>query len=148
MSNATSVTILGQTYPVISHIKRNWYLVAHRNGPAIGRVSDCGNDVLASLDNLDDDEVPLSIHAAAIKAYREWSWPMVRDEVGIDVVRVLSNLISGVAKMQDAPVSAETHFYEAIAELADATNWRPGDPDLQEIIQVAVEHMRLLNGGV
>ncbi len=59
------------------------------------------------------------------------------------VRHVLSNLVSGVAKLDDAPASAETHFDSAINELAKATDWRPNDPELRAIIDDAMEHMAL-----
>lgn len=55
---------------------------------------------------------------------------------------VLANVASGVAKMTDAPMSAQTHFDAAINELAKATEWRPDDAELLAIIDDAIEHMR------
>jgi len=57
------------------------------------------------------------------------------------VRHVLSNLVSGIAKMNDAPASAGTHLDSAISELAKATDWRPDDPELMAIIDDAIEHM-------
>lgn len=55
---------------------------------------------------------------------------------------VLRNILSGVAKMHDAPMSAQTHFDAAIDQLAKVTTWRPDDPELLEIISSAKEHMK------
>lgn len=57
------------------------------------------------------------------------------------VRHVLSNVVSGVAKLHDAPASAGTHFDSAISELAKATDWRPDDAELAAIIDAAIEHM-------
>lgn len=57
------------------------------------------------------------------------------------VRRVLSNVVCGLAKIDDAPMSAKTHFDSAINELAKLTEWRPRDDELQEIINEAIEHM-------
>ena len=58
------------------------------------------------------------------------------------VVHVLKNIVAGVAKMDDAPLSAMTHFDSAINALSNATDWRPNDKELKTIIEDAVEHMR------
>jgi hypothetical protein len=57
------------------------------------------------------------------------------------IQHVLSNLVSGISKLNDAPASAETHFDSAINALANATEWRPTDAELVAIIEHAVTHM-------
>lgn len=60
-----------------------------------------------------------------------------------DIRRVLSNIASGVAKIHDAPCSAQTHFDTAIALLAEHTDWRPESDELAAIVTDAVDHMDL-----
>ncbi len=55
---------------------------------------------------------------------------------------VFGNLLSAIAKMQDAPMSAQTHLDFVIDKLAKATTWRPDDPELRQIIDDATEHMK------
>lgn len=55
---------------------------------------------------------------------------------------VFGNLLSGIAKMHDAPMSSQSHFDAAIDQLAKVTTWRPEDPELLEIISSAKEHMK------
>lgn len=57
------------------------------------------------------------------------------------VRHVLSNVVAGLAKSNDAPISAQSHFDSAINELAKATDWRPDDAELAAIIDAAIEHM-------
>jgi hypothetical protein len=58
--------------------------------------------------------------------------------------KVFRNVLSGVAKLNDAPVSSGFHFDAAIDELAKLTTWRPKDPELMEIIDSACAMMRLV----
>jgi hypothetical protein len=69
--------------------------------------------------------------------------PNDNDAARVDrlVRHVLLQVVSGVAKLDDAPMSAATHFDSAINELAKATDWRPDDSELRTIIDSANEHM-------
>lgn len=53
--------------------------------------------------------------------------------------KVLGNVLSGVAKMHDAPASSQMHFDTAVCDLAKATSWRPSDPELLRLIDDAFE---------
>lgn len=57
------------------------------------------------------------------------------------VRHVLSNIVCGLAKIDDAPISAKTHFDSAINELANFTEWRPQDDELRAHIDEAIDHM-------
>ena len=72
-------------------------------------------------------------------------FPLEPDEIPEDVIRrVMGNVASGVAKIHDAPCSAQTHFDSALAELAKHTDWRPDNEELAEIVEDAVDHIGLL----
>jgi len=68
--------------------------------------------------------------------------PVKSDEIDRLARRVLGNLVSGICKMRDAPMSAETHFDSAINDLAKATSWRPEDDELRAVVECAIEHMQ------
>lgn len=54
-----------------------------------------------------------------------------------EIQKVFSNLLSGVAKMHDAPCSSASHFDMAISTLAEICEWRPDSEELLEIIRDA-----------
>ncbi len=54
-----------------------------------------------------------------------------------EIKKCFSNLLSGVAKMHDAPCSSAMHFDTAIATLAEMCEWRPNSEELLEIIKDA-----------
>lgn len=54
------------------------------------------------------------------------------------IATVLRNIVSSVAKEHDAPASAATHLELAIADLARATDWRPDNAELRDIIENAI----------
>lgn len=58
----------------------------------------------------------------------------------------LRNLLSGIAKMHDAPMSSEAHLLTAVAALASATDWRPENEELAEILDDAVQFVALTPG--
>lgn len=58
----------------------------------------------------------------------------------------LRNLLSGIAKMHDAPMSSRAHLDTAIASLASTTDWRPQNAELAEILADAIEFVSLTRG--
>ena len=64
--------------------------------------------------------------------------------VGPEINRVLRDVLSAVAKLDDAPVSARAHLDRVITLLVQHTDWRPDDSDLLEIINDALISERML----
>lgn len=58
----------------------------------------------------------------------------------------LRNLLSGIAKTHDAPMSSRAHLDTAIAALASTTDWRPQNAELAEILADAIEFVSLTRG--
>lgn len=75
-----TVDVLGMTLPVIRRVycetPDDWYLVAHKNGPAIANPTGFG--FLCALES-DSTSVPLCVKTEAIRIYRELTWPLVKD---------------------------------------------------------------------
>lgn len=69
--------IFGMHLPIIARLADGYVLVAHRNGPAIANAQS-----LFAIDALHDDfGPPEPIRHEAITAYRQWSWPLVRERL-------------------------------------------------------------------
>jgi len=54
---------------------------------------------------------------------------------------VLQNVVCGLNKLQDAPMSAQAHFDRAITELSRFATWKPETDEHREIVEDAIEHM-------
>lgn len=68
----STLHVFGMDLPIIAELSHGYYLVAHKNGPAIANAK-----LLSSLepDEEQDWSIPLGIYAEAIRHYVAWSWP-------------------------------------------------------------------------
>jgi hypothetical protein len=72
----------GDDYEMIADLGEGYALIAHPNGPAI-----CDGNRISTIDPYrehDDDDL-LDVKRKAIKAYREWSWPKLKDRLTFPV---------------------------------------------------------------
>lgn len=58
-----------------------------------------------------------------------------------EISHALSDIVSGVVKSADAPMSANAHLDSAIDTLAKLTAWRPVAAESQAVIHSATSHM-------
>jgi hypothetical protein len=62
-------------YPVIARLDEKWDLIAHQNGPAM-----TDGDTLSSIDTHPDDfRETMMVKMKAQAAWREYSWPLLRE---------------------------------------------------------------------
>ncbi len=60
------------------------------------------------------------------------------NELAVDVDKiaamVLRNVLGGILKQNDSPVSSQTHFDAAIVGLLSLTSWRPDSDEARDIV--------------
>lgn len=78
MKSIGTKQINGTHYPVMAWLPDAWALIAVLGGPALG-YDDGATWWLASIDG-DSEAAPEHVVQAAVKAYRELTWPMVCDQ--------------------------------------------------------------------
>lgn len=62
-------------YPVIARLDDEWDLIAHQNGPAM-----TDGDTLSSIDTHPDDfRETMMVKMKAQAAWREYSWPLLKE---------------------------------------------------------------------
>lgn len=106
--------------------------------PAIGEIGGVGG----YADSIEQAQAECEkIHAERVLQVASKFLTIEDNDIDVLVRHVLSNVVAGLAKVNDAPISAQAHFDSAINELAKATNWRPADAELVAIIDEAIEHM-------
>lgn len=74
----TTFNFFGQKFPVMRPLKDGWYLIATPNGPVIGKVFGSDGAYIATLEDR-HEEMPEAVRAEAVAAYREMTWPLVKD---------------------------------------------------------------------
>ncbi|NQT13350.1 MAG: hypothetical protein HQ582_11410 [Planctomycetes bacterium] len=125
--NLPTATILGKELPIIADLGAGWFLAAHPNGPAIGRDtyvnalwSDSTETITAGEDATDDNSIPSPIpeviRAAAVKAFKQFAWPLVR---GKFYLNALVQQEDGMAKPETTACWYNLHGPRAI-------EWTPG----------------------
>lgn len=77
MSEGTTYKVIGMTLEVIADLPDEYKLCAHPNGPCIA-----GDGYLTVLDQvaLDDSRFSEEVKRAAIKAYRDLTWKLVKTQ--------------------------------------------------------------------
>lgn len=68
-----TIKFWGEDYHQIEELSEGWSLIAHPNGPAI-----CDGHTISTIDPCDEDDRLRDIKREAIRAYREFSWPIVK----------------------------------------------------------------------
>lgn len=72
-----TATWLGMTFPLLSRLGTNIALVKHPNGPCV-----IYGDSLMTLDHaVTCESIPAETREAACAAYREITWPIVKDKI-------------------------------------------------------------------
>ena len=74
-----TVNVYGMDLPLIAELSDGYYLVVHKNGPAIGNAHLI--TVLEPPLNNQDAWIPPGVYAEAIRKYVDWSWPLVQGNV-------------------------------------------------------------------
>ncbi len=72
-----TIEVLGMTMATISPLGEGWWLAVHPNGPCITN----GNSVaVLEYPSTGETGLPESVRYLAVQRYREWSWPVMKNQ--------------------------------------------------------------------